>query len=288
MTDQTLAESWAEVSTALSRIEKRGTAPAAMGGFPFVRESDVIEALKPELDTRGIVLRPDVELLRLDTYPRQGKDMPTTVATVAFALWAVRGTEEHLIGRTLGQGADTQDKAVGKATTAAKKQLFLVAFAIPTGDDPDSHAIPERTRRAEPYRRSAPSDGLPAMPIDPAGADAGDGSDEPEKAVTTPAEAGAGGGASPVPAPADIQARYVWADRLGWDALRLDEAAVDATGQTVMEMDSPQWQAFALTLKAGALDPPPKAGTDGYKRLQPTDKAKARAYWQRQAVEAVE
>jgi len=36
-----------------------------------------------------------------------------------------------------GEGADTQDKGVGKAQTYSFKYLFRRAFAIPTGDDPD-------------------------------------------------------------------------------------------------------------------------------------------------------
>ena len=155
MTDTSLPSLIADVSAQLARLEKKGKAPEAMGSFRFVRETDVMDALKPELDSRGIVLRPDVELLRIDTFARQGKDMPNTVATVSLALWAVRGAEEYLISRTVGQGADTQDKAVGKAVTSAKKQAILIAFAIPTGDDPDAHAIPERSRRTEQvqYRR---------------------------------------------------------------------------------------------------------------------------------------
>lgn len=36
-----------------------------------------------------------------------------------------------------GEGADTQDKGVGKAMTYSYKYLFLRSFAIPTGEDPD-------------------------------------------------------------------------------------------------------------------------------------------------------
>lgn len=36
-----------------------------------------------------------------------------------------------------GEGADTQDKGVGKAMTYAYKYMLLRTFAIPTGEDPD-------------------------------------------------------------------------------------------------------------------------------------------------------
>ena len=48
-----------------------------------------------------------------------------------------RGDEELLWFSVPGQGADTADKAVGKAITSAKKQGLLVANSVPTGDDPD-------------------------------------------------------------------------------------------------------------------------------------------------------
>lgn len=144
----TLGKLLAEVSTELARMEKRGRAPQAMGGFAFVQESDVIEALKPLLDARGIVLMPDVEDVQLHFYPRQGKDSPGVLATVKLAMHAVLGEESRLLFRTVGQGADTQDKAPAKAITAAKKQGFLIAFSIPTGDDPEATHLDSDTNTA--------------------------------------------------------------------------------------------------------------------------------------------
>lgn len=135
---KTLPGLLAEVSAGMARIEKRGRAPQAMGGFPFVQITDVMEALKPLLDERGILLRPDVEDVRVDLYPREGKDSPGVLTTVKLAVYAVHDGEEALLGRVVGQGADTQDKATGKAISAGLKQAILVAFAIPTGDDPEA------------------------------------------------------------------------------------------------------------------------------------------------------
>lgn len=157
----TIADHVAEVSAKLSRIEKRGTAPASMGSFRFVQVTDVMDALKPELDERGIILRPLVELLRLDLFPRQGKDTPSALAAVSMELWAVMGPDELLLARTVGHGADTQDKAMGKATTSALKQAILIAFAIPTGPDlaPDTereNLDDQQERRPRQARQPAP------------------------------------------------------------------------------------------------------------------------------------
>lgn len=167
-TAQTLPGLLAEVSQGMARIEKRGTAPQAMGGFAFVQITDVMEALKPLLDERGILLRPDVEDVRVDLYPRQGKDGPGVLSTVKMAVYAVHGGEEALLARVVGQGADTQDKATGKAISAALKQAILVAFAIPTGDDPEAthldangnHAQNATQAPSRPAQRApAPSNG---------------------------------------------------------------------------------------------------------------------------------
>lgn len=156
---KTLGTLLGEVSAGLARIEKRGEAPQSMGGFKFVRETDVVEALKPLLDERGILIRPDVEDIRLDLYPRQGKDSPGVLATVKVAFYATRGAETQLLARTGGQGADTQDKAMGKAITAAKKQAFLIGFSIPTGDDPEATHLEsgeqQQTQQRQPAQRPA-------------------------------------------------------------------------------------------------------------------------------------
>lgn len=54
-----------------------------------------------------------------------------------------------------GEGADTQDKGVGKAMTYAYKYLLLRTFAIPTGEDPDkisSAELDEKQRKEEEKR----------------------------------------------------------------------------------------------------------------------------------------
>lgn len=51
-----------------------------------------------------------------------------------------------------GEGADTQDKGVGKAMTYAYKYMLLRTFAIPTGEDPDkvsSAELDDKQRKAE-------------------------------------------------------------------------------------------------------------------------------------------
>jgi hypothetical protein len=111
--------------------------------------------------------------------------------------------------------------------------------------------------------------------------------------------------AAPVPAPAitdaTIRTRYAWANAHGWDDEALDEAAIAATGKTVMDLDSLDWQLFAATIKDGPIEQaadsppvaepeadaavpsapavPPKRDSDEYKALDVRGKAQARSYW---------
>ena len=145
----TLADALSRVMDGLGRIEKSGTAPQAMGGFRFVPETAVMNALQPLLVEEQIVLSPRATLLRMDDYETQ-RGAQMHLATVALEMWARRGDEEMLWFTMLGQGADTQDKAIGKAITGAKKQGLLVANSVPTGDDPDAAHNEETTRRSTP------------------------------------------------------------------------------------------------------------------------------------------
>jgi hypothetical protein len=154
-TKQTLPEAIADFSAKLQRIEKRGVAPAAMGGFPFVRTTDVMDALKPELDARGIILRPQYTVLGEPLVRPRGETGYTLLLTVELELFAVRDGDELLLARTIGMGSDTQDKASGKAQTSALKEAILKAFAIPTGDDPEAFEQPaEQPRRQRSQQRS--------------------------------------------------------------------------------------------------------------------------------------
>lgn len=61
-------------------------------------------------------------------------------------------TGQYEILASSGEGADTQDKGVGKAMTYAYKYMMLRTFAIPTGEDPDkisSAELDDRQKKEE-------------------------------------------------------------------------------------------------------------------------------------------
>lgn len=66
-------------------------------------------------------------------------------------------TGEYEMLASSGQGADTQDKGVGKAMTYSYKYLFLRTFATVTGEDPDkvsSAELDEKEKQAEEKKKA--------------------------------------------------------------------------------------------------------------------------------------
>lgn len=65
---------------------------------------------------------------------------------------------EYIEIASCGDGADSQDKGAGKAMTYAYKYMWLRAFALPTGEDPDKISSAEldakATKAAEKIRPS--------------------------------------------------------------------------------------------------------------------------------------
>ena len=60
-----------------------------------------------------------------------------THVDVMYRLVNVENPEEYIDIASCGDGADSQDKGSGKAMTYAFKYMWLRAFALPTGEDPD-------------------------------------------------------------------------------------------------------------------------------------------------------
>ncbi len=114
-------------------------------------EEAVLEAIRPLLVKHKIII------------------IPTEVTDLAFngkVLTAIfhyniidAETGVFIPSSAGGQGADTQDKAFGKASTYAGKYLLLKTFWIATGEDPDKTSSEELTDRqrkeAEKERKAA-------------------------------------------------------------------------------------------------------------------------------------
>lgn len=137
---QSLHGKLSEIYSVVGRIPKTGTAPTAMGGYSFVEAGVVAEVVRNELAKRRITLMPvDMSLERVGA-AKNGTPIETWKVTWLF----VDGDtgETHRIV-SAGSGADSFDKASPKAQTNAMKYALLMAFLIPTGEDPERYNLEE-------------------------------------------------------------------------------------------------------------------------------------------------
>jgi hypothetical protein len=209
--------------------------------------------------------------------------------------WECRAVARTLAGATVGAAESMCSRQEGRWRIAddyairsmAQTRAVSKALRLPLGFIMELAGY-SATPAEELNQQAAPAlpGGTPPPPSGP------DGREAPGAGHTAdPDEAGDGLPAMEAPSPAPnvdpIGKRYEWAAALtGLDFAEIDQKATAATGSTVYSMDSEQWQAFALALKAGALDEPPKPRTEAYKALPATQKAEARAYWQSREVTA--
>lgn len=86
------------------------------------------------------IMREQLLKQKLVVYPvRQGssRNGQITHVDVVYRMVNVENPEEYIEIASCGDGADSQDKGAGKAMTYAYKYMWLRAFALPTGEDPD-------------------------------------------------------------------------------------------------------------------------------------------------------
>ncbi len=86
------------------------------------------------------IMRTELIKHKLVIYPIQqsaSRIGQITHVDVMYRLVNVENPEEYIDIASCGDGADSQDKGSGKAMTYAFKYMWLRAFALPTGEDPD-------------------------------------------------------------------------------------------------------------------------------------------------------
>ncbi len=126
----------AEVMGEAERIPKRGKAPPAMGGYPFVQVGDAADYIRNALASRQVTMMPtDIDITgHVDRPTRSGGTMTTVDLRVTWTLTDGETGETFAI-QSFGAGADGGDKYSGKAMTSAMKYAFLAGFLLSTGDD---------------------------------------------------------------------------------------------------------------------------------------------------------
>jgi hypothetical protein len=153
-------EALAEVLRRVRAIEKGRRAEPSAGGYAFRGIDDVYAALHDLFGEVGLVLLPRVIDREREQRPRASGNGVNYVCHlhVEFRFLAADGSSET--ASAWGEGADTGDKATGKAHSQAIKSALLAVFLIPTEassvDDPDvSNSDASRVFSAEEVERAA-------------------------------------------------------------------------------------------------------------------------------------
>lgn len=107
--------------------------------YRAVTEENVLSMLRPKMIEQGLVMFPvTLEATKEGTF---------TTANMVFKVVNAENPEEFVLVASGGQGADSQDKGIGKAITYANKYALLKMFLVPTGDDPDKVSSEEITAK---------------------------------------------------------------------------------------------------------------------------------------------
>lgn len=130
-------------------IEKNMTVGTGNNSYKAVSEASVLNAIKPLLKKHKLIIIPiDVEVQeRVDSYQTSNTYNGVTTANDKARLmtqlktkWKIIDVEtgEFEILAAPGNGADTQDKASGKAWTYAYKAVIQKTFMLFSGEDTDN------------------------------------------------------------------------------------------------------------------------------------------------------
>lgn len=128
-----------EVRKQVSYIQKKK--PDGLN-YTIAAIDDMIRECRPLMNYYGVMIYPESQAVASEqTFKTsKGSEMREVVVACTWKLVHADSGSELLI-QTIGQAADTGDKAVPKGTTAAYKEAIKRIFVIESGNmDPDSYA----------------------------------------------------------------------------------------------------------------------------------------------------
>lgn len=234
----------AEVAAAVERIPKTGHNDKQ--NYDFVETGVVADTIRKELAARHVTMAPETIDIVGDVDIPISDGRRQRLLTI-LVTWRITDADsgETLTRQSLGEGADSLDKASYKAQTGAMKYALLTGFLLGTGDDPEKE--PPRGARTAQAPRNAPQ--RPSAPPRPSAAPSAPPKDWDEFFVANPPPA-----ESPAPVGLTHKEFGAWLDKArippatARDArLRLfpDVAATDLTSE--------QWLAVKSELEPLAI-----------------------------------
>lgn len=152
----------AKITAELNRVAKNLNVVAGKNSYKAVGEADVLASVKPLEEKYGVYSYPcKRDVIYSNEFTSKTTDQNTGEVKEKLTIFMriktiyrfvnIDNPTEYLEIDTFGDGADTQDKASGKAMTYADKYALLKAYKIETGEDPDQKASVEMTKQPKEY-----------------------------------------------------------------------------------------------------------------------------------------
>jgi hypothetical protein len=142
-----LAKAVIAVMKELAGVEKNMTVGSGRNAYKGVADKDVKDSIRPLMIKHGLCILPisvkenlNIEYYDSVNYNNQPERKAKVFSSVTTRYKLLHESGESEILEGLGHGADTQDKAAGKATTYAMKYALLYTFMVSVGaiDDTDT------------------------------------------------------------------------------------------------------------------------------------------------------
>lgn len=128
--------------------------------YKFASEGAFIQALRPVMMEHGIIVFPastNVPNFQYSNYEtKSGTGMNMVLIRQGYRFVHAPSSTEIFV-QTFGMGADSGDKASGKAMTNAFKYALRQTFMIETGDDPDETPSVDQERKIDNITGQLPS-----------------------------------------------------------------------------------------------------------------------------------
>ena len=137
--DITVHQAWTNVMVEVLAIRK--AEQNKFQGFNFRGIDAVMNAVGPALRTHGVSVVPvEGAAVHRDFASKDGKTQHEAIVTVTYRVTGPAG--DHFDGWSIGEAADSSDKATTQSMSVAFRTFLLQALCIPTdAPDPDLNTV---------------------------------------------------------------------------------------------------------------------------------------------------
>ena len=115
--------------------------------YKALSEEKVTSIMREQMIKHKIVVYPIAQMFT--RYEQEDSTNAISHVDVTYRMVNAEDPKDYIDIVSAGDGADTQDKGSGKAMTYAYKYMWLRAFGIPTGEDPDRISSEELNEKAK-------------------------------------------------------------------------------------------------------------------------------------------